>query len=79
MRFELPIKPRRSGLLRSHTEEIGIWVAGEAVKLFSVVVNAVTVMTVAGFEWPGQTHVGLFSILSPKSKQGCKHSHRVDH
>lgn len=79
MRFELPIKPRGSGLLCSNTEEIGTRITGDAVEVVSVAVVAVSVMTitmtvpmvaVAGFEWPGPTHRTIFSIPTLKSKLG---------
>jgi hypothetical protein len=31
---------------------------------------AVSMVTVAGFEWPGQTHGEIFSIRALKSKPG---------
>ena len=80
MRLELPIKPRGSGFLRSHAQEIGTCIAGDAVEeVVSVTVVAVSVVTVtmtvpmvtvAGFEWPGPTHRTIFSIPVLKSKPG---------
>jgi len=74
----LPVKPRGSGLLRSHAQEIRACITGEDVKLFSVVIIAVTVVTVAlvtvpmvtfaGFDWPTPTHATIFSIADLKSK-----------
>ena len=78
MRLQLPVKPRGSGLLRSHAQEIRAFITGEAVQLFSVVIIAVTVVTVAlvtvpivtvaGFDWPAPTHATIFSIPALKSK-----------
>ena len=69
MRLELPVKPRCSGLLRSNAQEIGACITGDAVKLFSVVVTAVvplpvtvSMVTVAGFEWPAPTHRTFFPM-----------------
>ena len=67
MALELLIQPRGPGFLCSHAQEIGVCVTGEAVKLFSVVVTAVTavfvaVITVEGFEWPGPTHRAFFPM-----------------
>jgi hypothetical protein len=80
MRLELPIKPRGSCFLCSHAEKIRTCVTGETVMLFPIVVVtvamisvpmiAVTVVTVAGFEWPTPTHRPIFSIRDLKSKLG---------
>ena len=55
MRLQLMVKPRGSGFLRSHAQEIGACVTGETVKLFTIVVITVIVipvpvLTVAGLE-----------------------------
>src|SRR5262245_12454679 len=68
MRLKLPIKPRGSGLLSSDAQEIGACVTSEAVKVFSVLVMTVAVITVARFDWPFPTHGQIFSILDLKSK-----------
>ena len=80
MRLKLPIKPRGSGFLRSHAQEIGTCITGDAVEVVSVTVVIVTVATVtivtvpmvavAGFECPVPTHGTIFSIPDLKSKPG---------
>jgi len=66
MPLQLLIKPRGSGLLRSHAQEIGTCITGDAVEVVSVTVMAVTVtvpmVTVAGFEWPAPTHRTFFPM-----------------
>ena len=69
MPLELLIKPRGSGLLRSHAQEIGTCITDDAVEVVSVTVMAVTavtvtvtvpMVTVAGFEWPVPAHAQYF-------------------
>jgi len=71
MPLELLIKPRGSGLLRSHAQEIGTCITGDAVEVVSVTAMAVTavtvtvtvpMVTVAGFEWPAPTHRTFFPM-----------------
>jgi len=63
MWLQLPIKPRSSSFLRSHAQEVRAGAAGGTVMLFSIesVIDS-------RFEWPGQTHVALFSHAPLKSK-----------
>ena len=70
MALQLPIKPGGSGFLRSHAQEIGARVTGEAVKPLAVAIVPITMIAVPGFEWPRQTHGALFSIRALKSKLG---------
>jgi hypothetical protein len=80
MPLELLIKPRGSGLLRSHAQEIGTCITGDAIEVMSVTVVTLTVatvtivtvsmVTVTGFEWPVPTHAPIFSIPDLKSKPG---------
>ena len=56
MSIELLINPRGSRFLSAHAQEIRTCIAGGTVMLFSIV----TVID-PRFEWPGQTHVGIFS------------------
>src|SRR6266481_4307265 len=67
MRVELLIKPCRSSFLSAHTQEIRTRIAGRRVIVFPI-----AVVTCARFEWPGPTHVALFSSLPLKSKPGRK-------
>ncbi len=55
MGIELPVKPRRSGFLRAHAQEIRGRIAVGAVMLFSI-----AILPDARFEWPCQMHVALF-------------------
>ena len=67
MQGELVIKPRGSSFLRAHAQEIRAPIAGGTVMLFSIA----TVVD-PRFEWPGQTHVALFSLVRSKSKPGAR-------
>ena len=70
MRFELLVQPRGAGFLRSHAQEIGARLTGEAVKPLAVAIVSITMIAVAGFKWPRPTHRALFSIRALKSKPG---------
>jgi hypothetical protein len=70
MSLQLPIKPGGACFLRSHAQEIGARVTGEAVKPIAVAVVPITMIAVAGFEWPVPTHHGILSIRALKSKPG---------
>jgi hypothetical protein len=63
MWLQLPIKPRSSSFLRAHAQEVRAGAAGGTMMLFSI-----EIVVDSRFEWPGQTHVALFSHAPLKSK-----------
>jgi len=58
----LPIKPRSSSFLRALAQEVRAGAAGGTVMFFSI-----QIVVDSRFEWPGQTHVALFSHAPLKS------------
>jgi hypothetical protein len=74
MRLELLVQPWGAGFLRSHAQEIGAGVTGEAVKPLYLAIVRIMMIAVAGYKRPPPMHPAFFSVRASKSKPevpGC--------